>query len=597
MKQGSFRSAAIAGLLWLLMGPLACGNHKGATEVPRPTAAPPTTRSAAILVPAAPRPQGVAPDEPRDATQHQALKADALGVLHAFANRSARWSPDLRSIVFLSNRNGSWGAYVSGWQELDLPPRRVPSTGPVVHADFGVTPTHLLIAVDGPTGWSLVSSDLASNTVVPWGPDGLIVTAPPTRASLARNAFVTVASGRLLAGTFASPAQREVRIEEGERFCGTDPQGQRFLLLEHPGTTRARLVEVDGRGRRRPRFEAGGTVRVDLAAYAPNGESVLLAGRKDGQPACVYRVDGHGLKELFEAADPNQDVVAIETSPRSPLLAVLTQGALGTEVSLVRPSGNGKPVSVPLPVGEGRLGAFSRDGRVLTVTWETPQGPPDIWEVGSVRGTVRKLRDDVRPTMARLDGLRWRRDTIGRLEGSLEAVVYEPADQPARGVVLLVGEQGAVASWRPYVRFLVGVGLVVVEPVRREPPDGETLSRWMGWVRERHGKEKVALVARRSCWTAALDAISNASDGWTAVVTPGEPSAARGSWKGRAMLVSAESRGETTGQLVGALRAAGASVEYAVGDAADRWAREAQFLLTCPGTRAGASAETPRTPP
>jgi hypothetical protein len=559
------------------------------------------TPSAATTTPSPPVPHGIEPDGPRDAELHHALRADALGVERAFANRAARWSPDLRSVVFRSDRNGSWGAYVSGWQELDLPPRRVPSAAPVAHADFGFMPNQVLLGLEGSAGWSLVTTDLESGTLSPWGPDGLLVTTPPVRATLARNAFVTVAPGRLLAGSFASPARREARIEAGERFCGTDPQGQRFLLLDRPGTTRARLVEVNAQGRRQERFDAAGALRVDVAAYAPDGQTVLVAGAKEGQPAGVYRVGARqDLKELFEVSHPSQEVVAIETSPRSPLFAVLTHGAAGSEVSLVRASGAGRPVSVPLPAGEGKLEAFSRDGRVLTVTWETPLGPPDIWEVGSIRGSVRKLRDDVRPTMARLDGLRWRRETITGAEGSIAVAVYEPTDHPARGAVLLVGEQGSIASFRPRVRFLVGLGLVVIEPVTRELPDGETLSRWMGWVRERHGQERVTLVARSSCWIAALDAMGDASEGWAFVVNPapGEPWAARGSaWKGRPMLVSAESTGEAADHVVRALRAVGASVEYAVGDAADRWAREAQFLVTCPGRMAGASAETPRTPP
>ncbi len=598
------RTPSIAGLLCLLTCPSACGNHRGAADPPRAVAAPSVTASAATTMPSPPVPHGIEPDEPRDAELHHALRADALGVVRAFANRAARWSPDLRSVVFRSDRNGSWGAYVSGWQELDLPPRRVPSAAPVAHADFGPMPNHVLLGLEGSAGWSLVTTELESGALSPWGPHGWLVTTPPVRAALARNAFVTVAPGRLLAGTFASPAQREARIEAGERFCGTDPQGQRVLLLDQPGTTRARLVEVNSRGRRQDRFDAAGTLRVDLAAYAPDGESVLVAGAKEGQPARVYRVGAQQgrLKEVFEVPDPSQDVVAIETSPRSPLFAVLTQGAAGAEVSLVRSNGVGRPVSVPLPAGEGRLEAFSRDGRVLTVTWETPLGPPDIWEVGSIRGTARKLRDDVRPTMARLDGLRWRRETIAGAEGSLEAAVYEPTDRPARGAVLLVGEQGSIASWRPRVRFLVGVGLVVIEPVTREPPSAETLPIWMkivgAWAHRRW--DKVALVAGSSCWIAALDAMGDASEGWAVVVNParGEPWTARGSaWKGRSALVSAEDTGEAADQLVLALRAAGANAEYAVGDQADRWAREAQFLFTCPGRPPDASAETPRTPP
>jgi hypothetical protein len=598
------RTPSIAGLLFLLACPSACGNPRGAADPPRVMAAPSVAPFAASTPPSRPTPHGIEPDEPRDAELHHALRADALGVIRAFANRAARWSPDLRSVVFRSDRNGSWAAYVSGWQELDLPPRRVPSAAPVAHADFGLLPNQVLLGLERSAGWSLVTSDLESGTLGRWGPDGCLVTTPPVRAALARNAFVTVAPDRLLAGTFASPAQRDVRLEAGERFCGTDPQGQRFLLLDQPGTTRARLVEVDARGRRQERFDAAGTLRVDLAAYAPDGESVLVAGAMEGQPARVYRVGAQQerLKEVFEVPDANQNVVAIETSPRSPLFAVLTHGAAGAEVSLVRTSGAGRPVSVPLPVGEGSLEAFSRDGRVLTVTWETPLGPPDIWEVGSIRGSARKLRDDVRPTMARLEGLRWRRETITGAEGSLEAAVYEPTDRPARGAVLLLGEQGSIAGWRPRVRFLVGLGWVVIEPVTREPPSAETLPVWMKivgpWTRGRW--DKVAMVARSSCWIAALEALGNANEGWAFVVdpAPGEPRTARGSaWKGRSVLVSAERPGEAAEPLVRALRAAGANAEYAVGDQADRWAREAQFLATCPGKPPDVSAETPRTPP
>ncbi len=525
-------------------------------------------------------PQGKSsPDGPRDPARHAALYADALDTMHAYANRSARWSPDHRTIVFFSNRSRGWGAYLSGWLALDLPPRSVPiSDGSVVDATFVARGLVLVRESSGKRQFSFFQPE--SGVIQPWGPNNRMLTSAPLKASSAPNAVAVVATDQVFLGSFDAPVRYVIPIYEGTRVCDLSPDGRRLLMIERPENVHARIVEVDREGRKVDRFQSTEETPVDLATYAPDGETVLFASNKTG------RVFLRGKRprppvQVFLAPDPRARIVGLTGWSRSSRVAVLTESAARREAFLIQPSGNGQPLRVKLPPGVGTLDSFSPNGRVLTITWETPEGPSDIWEVSTGRGAaLRKLRDDIRPALARLEPLRWRQVEIS--EASSAASVYEPASsKPPRGALLLLGEQGHAASWRPAVRFLVGVGFVVIEPVER-PSSADQIGKWMSWletwVPAQGWGDRMAVVARPPVGHLVLDAAGGTKRPWAVVVNP--PAGyweARGSWTGREVLLAGNATVDAT-QRVTSLRSVGAAVEHAVCEEAECWAREAQFL-------------------
>lgn len=419
--------------------------------------------------------------------------------------------------------------------------------------------------------------------MLPCGFDGT----PALRSDIARNQFVALSHDRLLIGEFCSSARRHIPLEPTQRFCGMDHYGQRFLLLDEPATNQATIIEVDARGQQHLRFDAAGAIRIDQAAYAPDGISLLFSGSASGPPSTVYWVGVRTTqpREIYQVRQAEQRVVEIKTHARSPTFAVLTQGPMGNAMVLVRRSLVGPPLSVPMPAGVGTLDSFSRDGRVLTVTWETPQGPSEIWEIDTARASARKLRDDSRPTLARLDDLLWEKALIESTTGALEAVVYLPEKRPVDGVVVWLGDAEAVGSWRPDIRYWVGEGMGVIEPLAGGLFSRDTLQGWMKgisrWVQERLGSHRVAMVARSSRWKEALDVALPSS--WPLVVSPSPPSQEPicvPNGRDASVLVSVETTNPVSDELVRKLRNAGAHVHYATGDKASRWAREVYFLQT-----------------
>ena len=131
------------------------------------------------------------------------------------------------------------------------------------------------------------------------------------------------------------------------------------------------------------------------AARTNDGSSQVLRRGIKGPPSIVFE------------PGPSVEILRLASSARSPSAAALTRSPTGMSVYLLQPNGYRKARKVGLPEGVGSLGSFSRDGRVLTITWETPEGPSDIYEVTTDVGRLRKLRDDVRPTLAALDGMKW----------------------------------------------------------------------------------------------------------------------------------------------------------------------------------------------
>jgi hypothetical protein len=525
---------------------------------------------------------GASSDAPNDPARHAALQADALDVMQAYANRSARWSPDHRTVVFLSNRNRGWGAYLSGWLALDLPPRGVPSPdGAVVDAAFCPRGVVLVTETSGKRNFSFFQPE--SGLSQPWGPNNLTVASAPLKVASVPNAVAVIAKEQVFLGSFDTPVRHVIPVDGRARVCDLSPDGRRILLIDQPATAQARIVEVDRDGRRLERFESSDARPVDLAIYAPDGETVLFASNKSGEPARIFR---RGKRpgppvQVFQAQDARARIVGLTGWSRSLRVGVLTESAAAREVFLVQPSGHGQPTRIKLPPGVGTLDSFSPNGRVLTITWETPEGPSDIWEVSTGRGAaLRKLRDDIRPALARLEPLRWRQVEIS--EASFSASVYEPASSnPPLGALLLLGEKGHAASWRPAIRFLVGIGFVVIEPVDT-PSSVEQVGKWMSlletWVPAQGWSARMAVVARSPVSHLVLDAAGGAKHPWAVVVNP--PARAwevRGTWTGRNVLVAGDAKVDAT-KRVTSLRSAGATVEHAVCDPAGCWAREAQFL-------------------
>lgn len=588
---------------WLYAGLVAlagaCAGARIGTVPPEkaPESTPPAYAAPTSSAPSPPAQAETVPDEiPLAERVHfQALKLDATGALHAFCNRDARWSPDRRSVVFLSDREGQLGAYLSDWRNLSLPPRPVKGPrAPILDARFHPGGRALFLLAGGFADSALYIADIGRGTWAPWGPQSVRWQSAPRRPSLARGPLVLLADAppRVFFGTVDDPDRDTVALDPGQHVVGLSPGGERVLLVER-GRDGERVAELDRKGSHRTWVEPADGRAITAAAYAPDGKSVLFASRSGTDPAQLLRVgkSEKAARPVFAAADASTDVVSLAASARSPNVAVLTRSPEGMAVLLVEPGGYRKPRRVVLPQGIGELGSFSRDGKVLTLTWETPSSPPDVYEVATDTGRVRKLRADVRPALARLEDMTFRRATVVSSSATLEFGVFEPAEKGTkRPAALLLGQPGPGApSWRPEIRFLVGRGLVVLEawtpcgtnPAAPGPTDVRdwlhALDTWLpsqAWWAE--GSK--AVIAREAASRQLLDAIRDGAPAWATVLEPGtEPPAVTAPLpEGWSVLLNASTTREAWAR---SLRKQGARVEYAVHEEPSaRLAREMLFL-------------------
>ena len=580
---------------WLYAGTFtaasACAGAPIGTAPAESTLSPPLT--SAVPVATAQAPSETVPDRiPSDERIHfRALELDARGALQAFSNRNARWSPSRRSVVFLSNREGEFKAFLSDWQSLGLPPRPVHGPpGPILDASFHPNGRALFLLASKGEDTTLHLADIGRGTCAPWGPPGVRWLSSPQRPLLARGPIALFADAprRVLFGTPDDPSRHSVTLTTGQEPMALGSVGKHVLLVER-GEGADGLVELDRNGTRRVWVEPSSGHAIDAATYGRDGRSVVFAVRSAGQTK-VMRVGkpGRPATLVFEPADGTQ-VVTLAGSPRSPNLAALTRSPQGMEVVLVSSTGYRRQRPVRLPVGVGQLGAFSRDGKVLTLTWETPDSPSDIYEIATDTGRLRRLRSDVRPALARLENLRLRRETVTVGQGALELSVFEPMGGTKHPAVLLLGQPGPHApAWRPELRFLVGKGLVVLEPwtpYGQAPQlDALQLQAWLQaldtWLPSQSwwAKGRKAVIVRESMHQQMLGAIHDGAPAWPTVLAPPPdvtlpdgplPEA----WR---VMLSVQAPCPRWAET---LRARGAHVEYAVSSAeSERLAREVLFL-------------------
>lgn len=530
-----------------------------------------------------------------------ALRLDADATLLAFSNRSARWSPDRRWVAFLSNRDGTWKAYRSHWRSLSLPPRPVAGP-PLPIADVSFSPTGSLWLHAQDQG--LFTVDPETNTVASAGPSDLRASSAPRRAAIARDAIVTAAAEpkRLLFGTTSEPFQSTVPLSHEESPCAVHPSGDRVLAIERGETPTARILEIGRDGSRSIRFDGLGELRVDAATYTPSGDSILFAGtNQDGQTSVLRIGKSNTNRVPVFTTEPGTRVVELASSARSSTVAALTSSNTGMQVLLLHPHRLLPVRTLSLPPGIGSLGEFSRDGRSLTLTWETPSSPPDIYQATTDGASLRKLRDDVRPALARLHSLR--ATVVSLHDGpASHAIVFEPGDGSAiRGVLVELGlGSAAVPRWRPEVRCLVGLGYVVVAPLH-PGESAEEVSAWLDvvdrWLSSQawwrpglravlgHAPRPIPENSTGTPWPAIVSAkdadfeIPRASAAWDVMVV----------WEGATLPQPSATR------LMQRLRAAGAHAELASPtDASTRLARTALFLDRVSQSRAEDPKDTHR---
>ena len=491
-----------------------CGGH-------RPAISPPPAATPAPTPPAAPVARTVSSDPTvlGDAEQRRdAARAPlAASIVDAYQNWNgmfsqlvASWSPDGKSFLYGSTRDGVAEIYVGDPQHPDAAPRTI-TTGPQRALDATYTRDGKWILYtrdhDGDelaAIWRVASDGTGATNLTP---EAGLRRSPPV---LPRNVPGTMFYD---AATTSSPHVRLYRQE----IAGGAPvlvydqpvpgglidvtnDGKRALMSEWHSQSEIVTTEVEvATGKVHRVFPPEGVQKGAYGiTYTPDGKSVLLA--TDDKDRVV-------LLDLDPATGKQRARLQLDDLPFAPLFPV--PSPRGDRIALAIDAGNHGEVrildartlkvqrKVDVPLGELHVGTWRADGKVFSILVSKPDQPADVFAVDAATGSVTPLRKDARPALASLPPIEASLANAKAFDGlTIPINVYLPSHPAGTKLpVIAIFHGGPFTSyavrWNPYARFFVSLGYAVIEPnVRgssgfgRAYEEGDDREKRADWLRD-----------------------------------------------------------------------------------------------------------------
>jgi len=476
-------------------GLAACG---GATNSPpeKVQSAPPVI-SAGAATPAAP-----ANAEP-DVSTGSALAREsefakkAEGILGAFVNQEAAFSPDGKKVVFVSNREGVPQLYVADAAHPEAPATRLSQSS---DRALGPTPTpdgkSVIFASDHGANemFSYFRVDLDGKNLTQLTPEDKLrrdIAFVPSRAPTTLFYSGRTAANETLTGIYASPIAAPAR--------GAAPPAPKWLYQDTQAGHLA-AVSRDGKWGLFNRFRSasdnqialvdltkgtantiypltGQTSRVFDVAFSADGSRVFVATDGGAEQMIVLALDPKSGKELgryVEATAPKAVAEQLTVAPGGNVLAVSLNCGNRSELRLLDTRTLQPKVSVKMPLGHGYAGNFSDDGARVSAVWSTPDRPDDIYSIDTKTGAATPFfHSEARPSLDALSPIESAITEFESFDGTKIPVnVYRPpqGSAPAGGkqpvIVWFHGGPGGFSAikWSPLARFFVSLGYAWVEP-------------------------------------------------------------------------------------------------------------------------------------
>lgn len=207
----------------------------------------------------------------------------------------------------------------------------------------------------------------------------------------------------------------------------------------------------------------GGEASIAAAAFAADGQSILVATNRDREFAALVRLSLTG-ETLEVIAEPQWDVELVEVSPATGTIAWSVNEDGSSHLRLSRPGGTEIAVE-ELPRGTIERLSWSPSGESLAVSITSPVAPGAVWLVqadGTARPAVAAVYGDLDPA-AMVDPEIVRFTSFDGLV--VPAFWFVPeGDGPFPVVVDVHGgpEGQRRAAWQPVVQFLVSRGFAVL---------------------------------------------------------------------------------------------------------------------------------------
>jgi dipeptidyl aminopeptidase/acylaminoacyl peptidase len=428
----------------------------------------------------------VAPDVPAaaDAARDAELARKAALFIDLPADTQPRLLPDGHRFTFISTRDGLPQLYLADLAQPEAAPQRLTTTSERVGfarplpdgrailllSDQGADENWRILRVDAEGGAPI---DLTpgeqlwrSPPLVPeQAPRRMIYAARPHGDRGTRLIVQPVTAGGLSRVSYADPAPGDL--------ADVSPDGTRALFVRILAKSNCQLLEVDlGKGTARTLYPpAGREVAIGDARYTRDGR-VLVSSDEGGEQNTLIALEPAGARETARAllAPPTATVTQLLVARRGDRLAALLDAGNHDEVRLFDARTLKPAATVELPLGSGRLGDFSDDGKRLTLAWSTPNAPASPWLLDVKSGRMERLRTGAPLVPHELPAIESSIvEVLGEGGVKIPVNLYLPAGHGEKRLPVLVAVHGgpfnsAQIGWRPFYRFFLGQGYAIIEP-------------------------------------------------------------------------------------------------------------------------------------
>ena len=439
------------------------------------------------------RPGSVHPDVPTGAAAKR--DAELAGLYKGFADIHSNFNPlltpDGRHVVFTSTRDGLPQLYVADAAQPGSPARRLTQANERVF--YGI-PTHdgtsVIYAMDrgADENWSYFRIPLAGGEAVELTPGQTLQRDQPVLPAGAADTMLYAARDQKAPASTLwelklrdGSTPRQVYVDQGPGFLvDVSGDGQVALWVHFTNASENSLFRVDvASGAATLLYPKQGRVGINSVSISRDGRRVFVATDEGGEKNVLLTLDVATGKELVrvEDTDPAANVADMRVSPDGKRLALgMLAGDHGElrilDAATLKERNRAKlPLgSWPAGIGAGALGDFSADGKRVVFGWSTPEVPTDIYSADVRSGAVSRVRDEPRPTLQELPGIRTELTRIPAHDGgSIPLIVYRPVQAEGKKLPVVVLFHGGPASvttagWYTPARFFLSQGYAWVAP-------------------------------------------------------------------------------------------------------------------------------------
>lgn len=452
------------------------------------TAPPPVKEPTAPVAAPAEAPAEVV--EPTVLTEDQKKRDEALAqkvapLLDAYSNVDAQLTKDHKRVLFRSNRDGLWQAYLG---ETDKPagtPKKVTSGGErVMSAHLTPDEKYVLFTSDegADENFRIFRVGLDGAGLTNLTPGAKLHRDAPVQPRLKPNLMVYSARDNKDAKThvllqdIAGGEPKEIYTDAQPGFVvDASADGAYALFVRYVSASDQVVFKIDlddGKATRIFPQTDKRKARVTAAKFSADAKRTYVATDDGGENNYVVALESNGVisGRYQEQSPATASVSDLAVSLKDDRIAITVDGGHSSTVRLLDAHSLKMLATVKSALGTSQIGEFSDDGKGVTLRQATPDKPNDVYEVDATTGAVKPLRSDARPGLATMPKVDVTIEKAAAHDGlTIPINLYLPKTRGAAKLPTIVLVHGGPSSsarvgWAPSTLAFVSQGYAVVEP-------------------------------------------------------------------------------------------------------------------------------------